>query len=96
MDLTTLFVSQRQLRNPAQVRDLVAAVLNQDPIPPILVSEDDDGSLQVEDGHHRLVAYRLAGRTTLARAEYVLIVRTRRRPRFGGVDALLRRVTAAR
>ncbi len=96
MDIHMLYVSQRRLRNPGQLAGLVAAVRAGDPLPPVLISEDEDGSCQVEDGHHRTLAYWLAGRSTLAHAEYVLIVRERRRPRFGGVVALAARCGVAR
>jgi ParB-like chromosome segregation protein Spo0J len=57
MDLTKMFVSQRKLRTPAQVYALVLSVRAGDPIPPILLSEDEDETIQVEDGHHRVCAY---------------------------------------
>lgn len=96
MDLQTLYVSQRRLRNPGQLPRLIAAVCASDPLPPILISEDDDGSLQLEDGHHRALAYVLAGRARLERGEYVLIPRERRRPRFGRLVDLAVRVRADR
>lgn len=89
MDLTSLYVSQRQLRSPAQLCALIAAIRDGDPIPP---SEDDDGSFQIEDGHHRATAYVLAGRDLLEPHEYIVIPRERRRPRFGGIADLLNRV----
>ncbi len=68
------------------------SVRHHEPIPPVLLSEDDDGTVQVEDGHHRVTAYWLAGRERLEPYEYILIPRERRRPRFGGVADLLARV----
>jgi tetratricopeptide (TPR) repeat protein len=94
MDLTTMFVSQRKLRAPEQTYTLVDSVLNGEPIKPVLLSEDDDGSIQVEDGHHRVVAYWLAGRLRLRSEEYVLILRERLRPRFGRIPDLISRVQA--
>lgn len=95
MDLSQLYVSQRKLRNPGQLAALIAAVRARDPVPPVTVSEDDDGSLQVEDGHHRACAYALAGRTRLEPHEYVLLPRERRRPRFGRLADLLARVATS-
>lgn len=86
MHLASLYVSQRRLRNPAQVPALIEAVLNGDPIPPIALSEDDDGSIQVEDGHHRVTAFWLAGRQNLHPQDYLLLAISEcPRPRFGTV-----------
>jgi hypothetical protein len=91
MDITNLFVSQRKLRQPGQIPALVEAIRNGDPVPPIRLSEAEDGTVQVDDGHHRIVAYWLSGRTTLKRHEYTLIQSDRPRPRFGhAADLLLR------
>jgi hypothetical protein len=94
MDITSLFVSQRKLRNPAQLAALVRAIRDGDPVPRIRLAEAEDGTLQVDDGHHRLVAYRLAGCTWLERHEYVLVQSNRRRPQFGHVGDLIARVNA--
>lgn len=91
MDLTQLFVSQRKLRNPGQIPGLIASILNGDLLPAILLSEDDDGSIQIEDGHHRATAYLLSGRTQLRFHEYLLLPRERIRPRFGRIADLIAR-----
>jgi hypothetical protein len=93
MDITQLFVSQRKLRTPGQVPALVAAIQQGDGIPPIRLSEAEDGTVQVEDGHHRIVAYWLSGRRRLQRHEYTLILTDRPRPRFGRVADLVRRAS---
>lgn len=92
MELSKLFVSQRKLRAPAQVAGLVACVRHGELLPPILLSEDDDGTVQIEDGHHRATAYLLSGRARLAAHEYLVLPRTRLRPRFGRLLDLLARV----
>src|SRR5689334_17152927 len=92
MDIVTLFVSQRKLRRPGQVPALVNAIVAGDPIPPVRLAEAEDGTVQVDDGHHRAVAYWLAGRTGLRRHEYVLVQAGLRRPRFGRVADLAARV----
>ena len=92
MDITELFVSQRKLRHPGQIPALVQAIRDGDYIPPIRLAEDEDGLIQVDDGHHRIVAYWLSGRTKLERYEYTLILTDRQRPRFGRVADLVQRV----
>lgn len=87
-----MFVSQRKLRMPEQVPALVESIRRGDPIPAILLSEDEDGSIQVEDGHHRATAYVLAKRDHLSPHEYLLIQRGRQRPRFGRIRDLITRV----
>lgn len=94
MELSTLFVSQRKLRAPGQVAALMACVRSGEPLPPILLSEDDDGTVQIEDGHHRATAFWLCGRARLEAHEYLLFPRTRRRPRFGRLADLVARVRA--
>lgn len=89
-----LFVSQRKLRAPGQVAALMACVRSGEPLPPILLSEDDDGTVQIEDGHHRATAFWLCGRGRLGAHEYLLFPRTRRRPRFGRLADLVARVRA--
>ncbi len=51
-----------------------------------------DGTVQVDDGHHRVVAHWLAGRTRLNKDDYILIQADRARPRFGGVADLAGRM----
>lgn len=92
MQLATLYVSQRRLRHPGQIPALIHAVQSGDPIPPIRLSEDDDGSIQVEDGHHRVTAFWLAGRRELTPQDYLLLsVAERPRPRFGTVPEFVSR-----
>ena len=92
MDLTKMFVSQRKLRTPTQVYALVLSVCAGAPIPPILLSEDEDETIQVEDGHHRACAYWIAGRRQLEVDEYIVKPRDRWRPRFGRIVDLITRV----
>jgi hypothetical protein len=94
MELSMLFVSQRKLRAPGQLAALMACVRSGELLPPILLSEDDDGTVQIEDGHHRATAFWLCGRVRLEAHEYLLFPRTRRRPRFGRLADLVARVRA--
>jgi hypothetical protein len=91
MDITQLFVSQRKLRRAGQIPGLVRAIQDGDVIPPIRLSESHDGTIQVDDGHHRAVAYWLCGRTRLGRHEYTLVLTDRPRPRFGRLADLVAR-----
>ena len=95
MELSRLFVSQRKLRAPEQLRSLVDSIEDESTsIPPIVLSEDEhDGSIQIEDGHHRATAYALSGRERLQPHEYVLLPRERRRPRFGRLADLIERIS---
>lgn len=68
----SLYVSQRNLRRIQQVPAIVVAILQGDTIPPVRLTEADDGTVQVDDGHHRIVAYALAGRSWLEPHEYKL------------------------
>ncbi|MBN1431097.1 MAG: ParB N-terminal domain-containing protein [Anaerolineae bacterium] len=90
MDIAILYVSQRKLRQVEQIPALIEAIHNGDYIPPIRISEAEDGTLQVDDGHHRAVAYWLSGRRHLERHEYDLVLTERYRTRFGFIPDLLR------
>ena len=92
MDISNLFVSQRNLRRAWQLPALVESILDGDLLTPIRLSEADDETVQVEDGHHRLVAYWLAGRRRLKSHEYVLFVADRPRFRRGRFPDLLTRL----
>jgi len=92
MEIVTLFVSQRKLRNPQQVFALVEAVKNNEFIPPVRLTESENGDVQVEDGHHRITAYWLSGRNILFNNEYILVQGNQRRPRFGRVPDFVKRV----
>lgn len=91
MDINRLFVSQRNLRRAWQLPALVRAIRSGEAISPIRLSEAEDGTIQVDDGHHRIVAYWLSGRTHLEAYEYTLTPTDRPRPRFGRVVDLMRR-----
>ncbi len=95
MDISRLFVSQRKLRRANQIPALVTAIRDGDPILPVRLSEAADGTVQVDDGHHRVMAYWLAGRTRLGRHEYTLVLTDRPRTRFGRLADLVARAAPA-
>jgi hypothetical protein len=61
-------------------------------LPKIELSHFEDGSAQIQNGHHRLMAYWLSGRTHLYSHEYILIESEQRRPRLGKINDLWHRV----
>jgi hypothetical protein len=90
-------MSQKNLRRAGQVPAMVEALMRGEVLPRITLVRSDDGEIQVHDGHHRLSAYWLAGRRTLARHEYLLLEQEQYpRPRRGKVEDLLRRVREGR
>ena len=72
MELNHIFVTQRRLRNVAQLPDLTRDVGVSLRVPPVILGELEDGTVFIIDGHHRCVAYVLSGRTTLQFGEYIL------------------------
>ncbi len=91
MQINELFVSQRKLRNVNQLQSMIQSIEEGDPLPRIEIAVDQRGYCQVNDGHHRLTAYWLAGRQVLDRSEYLLFDADLKRPRFGRVcDLVLR------
>ena len=56
----------------AQLPDLIREVGVSLRMPPVILGELEDGTVFIIDGHHRCVAYHLAGRTSLRFGEYIL------------------------
>ena len=95
MKIKELFVSQRKLRNVAQIKEMIRSVESNECLPRIEIWRDEFGACQVNDGHHRLVAYWLSGRRSLEKSEYLIIETDSTRARFGGVSELILRCMCA-
>lgn len=91
MQIARIFVSQRKLRAVDQLPAMLETLESGRFLPPINLLRDETGIIQVSDGHHRLSAIWLSGRSELLPNEYVLIESDWFRPRFGTVIDLLRR-----
>ena len=72
METKHIFVTQRRLRNVEQLPDLIRGVGLDLRIPQVVLGQLEDGTVFILDGHHRCLAYHLAGRTSLAYGEYIL------------------------
>lgn len=83
MDLDRVFVTQWRLRNPSQLPSPVEAVREGAPFPPVLLAEMEDGTVFIQDGHHRCLAFVLAGWKTLRRGDYTLLLVDHARPMRG-------------
>lgn len=89
MKISNIFTTQRKLRNPEQLLSMMKA----DYLPPVVLAEFDDGTIQIEDGHHRCVVYWLRGKVELDKSEYILVQKEQNfRPRFGKIYDLLKRI----
>ena len=75
MQIAKIFVSQRKLRCVAQLPAMMNTLEVGGCLPRITLSRSRDGSVQVDDGHHRLTAIWLSGRTELEEDEYPRDVR---------------------
>jgi hypothetical protein len=95
MQIESIWVSQRQLRNVAQVVLMQIALARGYHLPPVTIACCEDGSYQLEDGHHRLVAYWLSGQSMLESHQYFEVQKDRWKPRFGQIEELLDRVLHA-
>ena len=91
MQIAEIFVSQRKLGCVAQLPAMVNTLEVGGCLPRITLSRSRDGSVQVDDGHHRLTAIWLSGRTELEEDEYLLLEKEQWRPRFGRIQDLLAR-----
>jgi hypothetical protein len=73
MNLYRVHVTQWRLRNPAQVPALIEAIRDNAMIPPVMLAELEDGTVFIHDGHHRSIAFWLAGKTQLEWGDYILL-----------------------
>lgn len=88
MQIERIWVSQRNLRRAGQIPAMIETLKN-GWLPPITLIEGEDGEIQLEDGHHRLTAIYLSGRTHLEKWEYVLVQKDQWRPRCGRFHEIL-------
>ena len=89
MEIMQIWMSQRNLRRAAQIPAMVQTLKEGGLLPRIVLCRTEDGLVQVEDGHHRLAAIWLSGRTELERHQYLLLEKDRWRPRCGKITNLL-------
>lgn len=91
--LQAIYVTQRKLRNVNQLTQMLKAIANEDILPQIRLAEFEDGTIHVEDGHHRCISYWLSGRKELLDHEYILIQKgLQDRVRFGKIADLWKRI----
>jgi hypothetical protein len=96
MQIADIYVSQRKLRREGQLSGMQESLEAGGCLPRIVLSRGPDGRVQVEDGHHRLVAIWMTGRRELRKEEYLLVEKEAVRPRFGTVQDLLARCNMTR
>ncbi len=85
MQITDIWMSQRKLRRIHQIPAMMELLEEGGCLPKIILSRSEDGSIQVEDGHHRLTAIWLTGRQKLYKHEYLLLEKNQWKPRFGKI-----------
>ena len=91
MQIADIFMSQRKLRLAGQLPIMRETLAAGGCLPRITLGRGPDGQVQVEDGHHRLVAIWMTGRRELRKDEYLLLEKETMRPRFGTIRDLLAR-----
>ena len=82
-------MSQRNLKRFDQVSKMISDLREGCVLPTIELSRDEDGELQLEDGHHRLTAIYLSGRKILHEDEYFVVEKDRYRSRCGKIQDLI-------
>ena len=68
--LAEIWITQRSLN---RIDDIPAMAADPSGLPPVLLDQSPDGSIEVQNGHHRLHAYWIAGRRFLEFGEYILV-----------------------
>ena len=89
MDITKIWLSQRNLRRAGQIPAMIKTLCEGGVLPPIILARCEDGEIQIEDGHHRLTAIWLSGKTDLDYDEYIVVEKDQWKPRFGRILDLI-------
>lgn len=89
MDIMKIWMSQRNLYRAKQIPAMIEELKDDGELPRIILNRDEDGEIQVQDGHHRLTAIWLSGRTILYKHEYLLVEQNHWRPRCGKIVDLV-------
>ncbi len=73
MELESILVSHWKLRNPSQLAGMVETIRRGSLLPPIVVGQWEGFPLQIINGHHRAVAYWMAGVRDLGWGDFILL-----------------------
>jgi hypothetical protein len=92
MDITKIWLSQRNLRRAGQIPSMIETLCEGGVLPPITLARCEDGEVQLEDGHHRLAAIWLSGKTDLDSHDYVMLEKDQWKPRFGRITDLIQKL----
>lgn len=76
-----IYTTQKNLKRASQIPELLNAIKSNEYVEPITLAIARDNKIQVENGHHRLIAYILSGKQYLTKEEYNLILFSKR-PKF--------------
>lgn len=77
------------LRRKQQIAEMIRTLDDGGWLPPITIIQNEKDEFQLEDGHHRLAAYWLAGRDRLEEGEYLLVQKDQWKPSHGKVDIFI-------
>ena len=88
MDITKIWMSQNNLRRAKQIPAMIETIRSGGILPPIVLMRCEDGEIQVEDGHHRLTAIWISGKTELDYNDYFMVEKDQWKPRRGRIDIL--------
>lgn len=88
MEIMNIWISQRNLKRAEQIPAMILDLKNGKRLPPVLLIRTENNLIQLEDGHHRLLAYWLAGRETLNFDEYFLVEKDQWKPIIGKINLI--------
>lgn len=89
MDITKIWLSQKNLRRAGQIPAMIETLRDGGSLPAITLARCEDGEIQIEDGHHRLMAHWLSGKTDLDLHDYIVVEKDQWKRRFGNINNLL-------
>ena len=82
IEIKNIWISQKNLKRAGQIPKMMSEL---ESLPPIELSETEDGGIQVDDGHHRLMACYLSGQKVLENWQYTLTQKAQWRARIGKI-----------
>lgn len=71
--IENIYITQKSLKRKHQIEGMIQSLKDGNFLPPIVLIENENGEIQVQDGHHRLMARYLFGQKFLEPQDYIFV-----------------------
>lgn len=78
-----IWLTQKMFKRADSIPHMMETLLDGKELPPVTLNRLPDDSIEVQDGHHRVMAYYLAGFEYLEDSEFILIDKDQPKRRYG-------------